>query len=61
MASESMPLNEWKPTEDERRTMREALLKDRPDLAGDETALLVAEERVVNWVRRMERERIQGT
>ena len=56
-----MAVNEWKPTEDERRLMREALVKDKLELAEDETALLVAEEWVVNWVRRAERERTQGT
>ena len=47
---------EWVPSDEERHVIREAILRDRPDLAGNETALLLAEERVISWVRQREAE-----
>lgn len=46
----------WEPAEDERKAVRNALLESRPDLAGNEEALLFAEKRVVDWVTGQERE-----
>lgn len=47
---------EWMPSEEERQAIRAAILKDRPDLAGNEAALLLAEKRVISWVSQQEAE-----
>ena len=46
----------WELTEDERKAIRKALLESRPDLAGNEQAVLLAERRVIDWVIRQEQE-----
>lgn len=53
MAAELPP---WVPNEEELRAIRAAILKERPNLAGNEAALLLAEERVVSWVIKQESE-----